>query len=326
MQSATLLGFTTLALALATPPQEGEKKIEKPGAALPSYDNLDLPNYDFDLSLDSEGEFFDPSLYEELYDYNDLAPKIEVGTLAPPTKQPEGTRAMLTDASRKPPPTSPPDLLRSIIKQGLPTCLVCVCLSTSVYCDDADLDQIPPLPLETTYLYARFNRIRHIRASDFARLKKLKRIDLTSNDISCVDDDAFRRLSTLQELILAENRLPALPALPSSLVRLDARFNRLQSSGLHPEAFRKLKKLQFLHLSDNKLDAIPVPLPEGLRSLHLQNNNIQTIHKDTFCESQDHSHVRQALEDIRLDSNPVNLSLFPDAYFCLPRIPTGRFD
>lgn len=31
-----------------------------------------------------------------------------------------------------------------------------------------------------------------------------------------------------------------------------------------------LKQLQFLHLSDNQLDNIPVPLPESLRSLHLQ--------------------------------------------------------
>lgn len=49
------------------------------------------------------------------------------------------------------------------------------------------------------------------------------------------------------------------------------------------------------------------------------------MHEDTFCNSQDHSQVRRALEDIRLDGNPINLSLFPNAYFCLPRLPTGRF-
>lgn len=60
-------------------------------------------------------------------------------------------------------------------------------------------------------------------------------------------------------------------------------------------------------------------------SLTFQNNNIQTMHEDTFCNSQDQSHIRRALEDIRLDGNPINLSLFPNAYFCLPRLPTGRF-
>jgi hypothetical protein len=41
-----------------------------------------------------------------------------------------------------------------------------------VYCDDADLENIPPLPQMTTYLYARFNHIRHIRARDFKGLSK----------------------------------------------------------------------------------------------------------------------------------------------------------
>uniref|UniRef100_A0A674I945 LRRNT domain-containing protein n=1 Tax=Terrapene triunguis TaxID=2587831 RepID=A0A674I945_9SAUR len=316
MQSVALLGVTTLALvlALAAPPkEEGEKKEEKPRADIATDDNLDLPNYD--LSLDSYGEIIDLSLYEELYDYSDLAPKwrCELGRAREESvTAPIPARCCWLTAPSLPAP-------------GLPTCLVCVCLGTSMYCDDAELEQIPPLPLETTYLYARFNRISRIRASDFARLKKLKRIDLTSNFISWVDEASFQQLSTLQELILAENRLTALPALPSSVVRLDARRNRIQSSGVRPEAFRELKKLQFLHLSDNKLDCIPVPLPEGLRSLHLQNNNIRTMHKDTFCDSQDHGHIRWALEDIRLDHNPINLSLFPDAYFCLPRLPTGHF-
>jgi len=60
-------------------------------------------------------------------------------------------------------------------------------------------------------------------------------------------------------------------------------------------------------------------------SLPFQNNNIQTMHEDTFCNSQDQSHVRRALDDSRLDGNPINLSLFPNAYFCLPRLPTGHF-
>ncbi|XP_019402169.1 PREDICTED: opticin isoform X2 [Crocodylus porosus] len=155
--------------------------------------------------------------------------------------------------------------------------------------------------------------------------EKLKRIDLTSNYISSVEEGSFRQLTSLQDLILPENRLTVLPDLPSSIIQLDARFNGIQSSGLRPEAFRELKKLQFLHLSDNELDYIPAPLPESLRSLHLQNNNIQTMHQDTFCDSQDLTHIRRALEDIRLDGNPINLSLFPSAYFCLPRLPTGRF-
>ncbi|XP_053098440.1 opticin isoform X2 [Hemicordylus capensis] len=334
MQTAALVSvMTALTLALAALPKEdGSMKKEKLKTDSAVYESLDLDNYD--LNLDNYGEVIDLSNYEEIYDYGGLASKIEVGTLAPPTKslaEPQSTTSLPTETPQKNPPTPTaarpkgPGLFGSITDQGLPTCLVCVCISTSVYCDDTDLEHILPLPLETTYFYARFNRISRIEANDFIGLTKLQRIDLTSNSISWVDEDSFRLLPSLQELILPENKLTSLPELPGGIVQLDARLNMIQSAGIRPEAFEDLKKLQFLHLSDNKLDYIPVPLPEGLRSLHLQNNNIQTLHRDTFCDSRDHSHIRRALEDIRLDGNPINLSLFPDAYFCLPRLPTGRF-
>ncbi|XP_021154000.2 opticin [Columba livia] len=327
MWALAWLGIASLCLGTAwAVPAKERRKAEKPKAHLALYENLDLDNYD--LTLDNYGEILDLSNYEELYDYGDLAPKIEVGTLAPRPKDPAAPPDLSTTAETPklqllstagPVPPAP------IPVQALPSCQLCLCIGTSVYCDDADLEHIPPLPPETTYLYARFNRIGTIQASDFTGLKKLKRIDLSSNSITRADADAFRLLPSLQELILPENRLTALPELPRSIVRLDARLNSIPSTGLRPDAFRDLKQLQFLHLSDNQLDYIPAPLPESLRSLHLQNNNIQTMHKDTFCDSQDHSQVRRALEDIRLDGNPINLSLFPNAYFCLPRLPTGRF-
>ena len=57
----------------------------------------------------------------------------------------------------------------------------------------------------------------------------------------------------------------------------------------------------------------------------LQNNMIETMQSDVFCDAEEHRHTRRQLEDVRLDGNPINLSLFPSAYFCLPRLPTGRF-
>nr|XP_020040094.1 opticin isoform X2 [Castor canadensis] len=154
---------------------------------------------------------------------------------------------------------------------------------------------------------------------------KLKRIDLSSNFISSIDNDSFHLLPALQDLILPENQLTALPVLPRGLEVLDVRLNQLRSSGIQPEAFRALEKLQFLYLADNLLDSIPWPLPLSLRSLHLQNNVIETMPRDIFCDGGEPRHTRRELEDIRLDSNPINLSLFPDAYFCLPRLPVGRF-
>uniref|UniRef100_H3D0A5 Epiphycan n=1 Tax=Tetraodon nigroviridis TaxID=99883 RepID=H3D0A5_TETNG len=208
-------------------------------------------------------------------------------------------------------------------QKGMPTCLLCTCLGGSVYCDDLKLDSVPPLPKDTTHFYARYNRITKINKSDFAFMNKLKRIDLTANKIKSIDDDAFLGLPELEELVIRENHVSQLPGLPNTMTLIDGSHNDISSKGIHHEAFKEMTKLLYLYLTDNHIDYIPVPLPESLRSLHLQRNNIQSMHEDTFCNLKDFNYIRNALEDIRLDGNPINLSRTPQAYICLPRIPIG---
>uniref|UniRef100_A0A8C9AV43 Opticin n=1 Tax=Phocoena sinus TaxID=42100 RepID=A0A8C9AV43_PHOSS len=330
MKLLALLSLLALMLAqevrtASLPETEREPEGDQPHGEGDSYAVLQLGDYV--LSLDNYDQVIDLSNYDELTDYREQLPKVKGTSLASPT------RTSFTQSTRAPrtPPSNPTmarptaGLLVSLTSHGLPTCLICVCLGSSVYCDDADLENIPPLPQTTAYLYARFNRISHIRAGDFKGLTKLKRIDLSSNFISSIDDDALLLLPALQDLILPENKLAVLPVLPTGIEVLDIRLNQLQSSGIQPEAFRALEKLQFLYLADNLLDSIPRSLPLSLRSLHLQNNMIETMQRDTFCDAERPKHTRRQLEDIRLDGNPINLNLFPSAYFCLPRLPTGRF-
>uniref|UniRef100_A0A8C7T6P0 Epiphycan n=2 Tax=Oncorhynchus mykiss TaxID=8022 RepID=A0A8C7T6P0_ONCMY len=207
--------------------------------------------------------------------------------------------------------------------KGMPTCLLCTCLGGSVYCDDVKLTSVPPLPKETTHFYARYNRITKINKGDFAQMNKLKRIDLTANEIASIADDAFSGLPVLEELVLRENGVSQLPALPPVMTLIDASHNNIGATGIHKEAFKDMTGLLYLYLTDNHIDHIPVPLPDSLRSLHLQRNNIQMIHEDTFCNLKDFNYIRNALEDIRLDGNPINLSRTPQAYVCLPRVPIG---
>ncbi|XP_028305571.1 epiphycan isoform X2 [Gouania willdenowi] len=207
--------------------------------------------------------------------------------------------------------------------RGMPTCLLCTCLGGSVYCDDLKLDSVPPLPKDTTHFYARYNRITKINKSDFASMNKLKRIDLTANEITSIDEKAFMGLPELEELVIRENHVTQLPALPETMTLIDASQNEIGTKGLHQEAFKDMASLLYLYMTDNHIDYIPVPLPNSLRSLHLQRNNIQMMHEDTFCNLKDYNYIRNALEDIRLDGNPINLSRTPQAYVCLPRIPIG---
>uniref|UniRef100_A0A3B4TSX3 Opticin n=1 Tax=Seriola dumerili TaxID=41447 RepID=A0A3B4TSX3_SERDU len=206
---------------------------------------------------------------------------------------------------------------------GMPTCLLCVCIGGSVYCDDTGMDQIPPLPKDTTHFYGRFNKIRHVKNTDFLNLNKLQSIDLTGNQVSGMDEDVFRSLTQLQELLLADNNIQVLPELPVTMRRIDLRNNKLVNHGLHSEGFKEMSQLEFLYLSSNNLDYVPTPLPLSLRVLHLQDNNIQSLQEDTFCDRHDRNFIRRNLEDIRLDSNPLNINLFAQAYVCLPRLPVG---
>ncbi|XP_060766609.1 osteoglycin, paralog a [Neoarius graeffei] len=208
----------------------------------------------------------------------------------------------------------------------LPTCLLCVCLTGSVYCEevDPDMTSVPALPKETAYLYARYNKIKKITSKDFGNIVTLKRIDLTGNLISEIEDGAFMKLTLLEELSLAENRLVKLPMLPHKLLSFNANHNRLRTKGVKANAFKKLSKLQKLFLAHNELEAVPI-IPESVRTFHIQNNNISAITTDTFCKSNNTYYIRPNINEIRMDGNPVILAQYPNSFVCLQSLPVGRY-
>ncbi|KAL7837603.1 hypothetical protein SRHO_G00273140 [Serrasalmus rhombeus] len=208
----------------------------------------------------------------------------------------------------------------------LPTCLLCVCLTGSVYCEevDPDMTSVPALPKETAYLYARYNKIKKITQKDFGDIVTLKRIDLTGNLISEIEDGAFSKLTLLEELTLAENQLVRLPMLPAKLTSFNANHNLLKTKGVKANAFKKMTKLRNLYLAHNQLEAVPV-IPESVSILHLQNNNISTVTVDTFCKSNDTYYIRPNMNEIRMDGNPVVLAQYPNSFTCLQALPIGRY-
>lgn len=219
-------------------------------------------------------------------------------------------------------PTMAPDADNS--PADLPTCLLCVCLTGSVYCDETEIEEIPILPKETSYIYARFNAIKKITVKNFADFPTLKRIDLSGNQITEIEDKAFSQLPELEHLTLSENNLIRLPALPPKLETLSAQYNRIKSNGIKRNAFKNLSNLRNLYLGYNRLDKVPANLPQSLHILHLQHNNISSITDNTFCKPMDASYIRRQLTEIRLEENPINLAEYPNGYICLPRLPIGR--
>ncbi|XP_075951788.1 osteoglycin, paralog a [Anarhichas minor] len=208
----------------------------------------------------------------------------------------------------------------------LPTCLLCVCLTGSVYCEEVspDMTSVPTLPKETAYLYARFNKIKKISTKDFEGIVTLKRIDLTGNMISEIEDGAFSKLTLLEELTLAENKLVKLPMLPAKLKSFNANYNLLQTKGVKANTFKKMTTLANLYLADNQLEAVP-HIPDNVRILHLQNNNITEVTVNTFCRANDTYYLRPSLSEVRMDGNPVVLSKYPDSFTCMKVLPVGRY-
>lgn len=218
------------------------------------------------------------------------------------------------------------DTSRSTQDHELPTCLLCVCLSGSVYCEELtpDITNVPTLPKETGYLYARFNKIKKIRNKDFADMETLRRIDLTGNLISEIEDGAFSKLPNLEELILAENRLTKLSMLPTKLVMLNVNFNKLRTQGVKANAFKKLTRLAYLYLGNNELTAVPL-LPESLYVVHLHNNKISSITDQTFCKGNSSYYIRPNMDQVRLDGNPIRLGDYPNSFICLHSLPVGWY-
>lgn len=77
----------------------------------------------------------------------------------------------------------------------------------------------------------------------------LKRIDLTGNLISEIEEGAFSKLTMLEELSLAENSLVKLPMLPTKLISFNANHNHLKTQGVKANAF----KVQ-IHISQTFFD------------------------------------------------------------------------
>ncbi|CAL8324107.1 unnamed protein product [Merluccius merluccius] len=178
----------------------------------------------------------------------------------------------------------------------------CRCNMKVVQCSDLGLHYVPyEIPADTRLLDLQGNHITEIRENDFKGLNNLYALVLVNNLISKVHPRAFLPLRRVQKLYLSHNQLTTVPRnLPSSLEELrihdnnikkiEARTfsglhkmncielgrNPIKNSGLEPGAFDGLH-LNFLRISEAKLTSIPKDLPDSLRELHLDHNQIKAI-------------------------------------------------
>lgn len=129
------------------------------------------------------------------------------------------------------------------------------------------------------------NGLRSVPVVALRQLRLLSQLDLSSNYIKFVPDNAFVTLR-LKTLKMAENNLTvsdnALRGLETSLKNLNLKGCQLKSI---PLAVRDLQGLAFLDLAQNNLRTIePGSLQRlnALTALNLERNVIQKLHRDVF--------------------------------------------
>lgn len=136
-----------------------------------------------------------------------------------------------------------------------------------------------------------------LRCGDLDSYPLLQYLDLSSNHIQHIEDDALGRLEILITLQLNNNNLTNIPAsLPSSLQNLFLRNNQI--TDIQPSVFGQLINLEILDLSENKLTYLPgLPLPR-LITLNLRSSGLRGLSQSVVKQSPN-------LKDVLLENNPI---------------------
>uniref|UniRef100_A0A8D0H6Q3 Slit homolog 1 protein n=1 Tax=Sphenodon punctatus TaxID=8508 RepID=A0A8D0H6Q3_SPHPU len=156
---------------------------------------------------------------------------------------------------------------------------MCSCSNGIVDCRGKGLTAIPAnLPDTMTEIRLELNGIKSIPPGAFSPYKKLRRIDLSNNQISAIAPDAFQGLRTLNSLVLYGNKIMDLPK----------------------GVFGGLHALQLLLLNANKINCIRADAFSDLQNLSLlslYDNKIQSLAKGTFT-------ALRAIQTLHLAQNP----------------------
>ncbi|XP_068997029.1 fibromodulin [Embiotoca jacksoni] len=232
--------------------------------------------------------------------------------------------------------------------------LECDCPSTyptAMYCHSRNLQHVPYVPSHIKYVYLQRNQITGIQDGVFDNATNLVWVVLFHNRLNSdkIGKNVFSKLKNMDRLLLDRNDLTRVPPnLPKSITDLRLGHNKiskippnsfegmanltilqLQANAIEDVGgvFKGLKSLTLLDMGKNKLRKIPDNLPEKLRQLYLEFNNIESVPAGFLTMYPKLSFVRIAhnkLTDKGLPSNVFNISTLLElnlSFNKLERIP-----
>ena len=174
-----------------------------------------------------------------------------------------------------------------------------------------------PNPKKLKMLNLRSNQITIIGANELRGFEGLKDIDLSFNRITRVTCDAFKDLKNLQYLSLGNNRIINLQADEfnglKSLNWLGLSNNQISSIPAH--VFKSLKNLRELEVKENQITMISVQSFKDLRNLqklNLDGNKITVVEANVFDGL-------ISLKNLELNNNQIT-SVQPYAFMGLTKL------
>ncbi|XP_034034117.1 relaxin receptor 2a [Thalassophryne amazonica] len=141
----------------------------------------------------------------------------------------------------------------------------CDCIKTEVECVDVNLQVVPQLSPNVTWLSLRSNEIQALPDYVFCEYAALERLFLQNNSLKVISRDAFSGLFSLKRLFLSENLI----------------------SSLSPGVFRDLHHLEWLMLDHNPLRIVSLDTFTGLQSLiylSMVNTSLEQLPHPSFCQ------------------------------------------
>ena len=219
--------------------------------------------------------------------------------------------ALLLGALASPTPSSP--ITTITISDGGP-CRI-YNSGRSADCLGRQLDSVPwrqfPSTLEDIDLS--YNKLQAVHADDFVRLPQLRILQLQYNNISRIDNDAFKNNALLEHLDIFNNSLQEIPATAlTPLLNLKRLFmsNNLYKHAKLADSFSKFGKLQILSMGGPLVMGLKKDDFQPLKNIQLQGFAIKCSSNLSYYEpgSVEVIQTKQMGFDMAVDQLPSALT------------------
>ncbi|XP_070691015.1 toll-like receptor 18 [Pempheris klunzingeri] len=184
----------------------------------------------------------------------------------------------------------------------------------SADCRGGQLDRVPwkqfPSTLEDIDLS--YNKLHAVHADDFLRLPQLRILQLQYNNISHIDNDAFKNNTLLEYLDIFNNSLLEIPASAlTPLLNLKKLFmsNNLYKHATLADSFSKFVKLQILSMGGPLVMGLKKADFQALKNIRLQGFAIKCSSNISYYEpgSLEVIQTKQMGFDMAIDQRPGTL-------------------